>query len=234
MPTSRVSGNQIEETTNVTINALDFAGNSGELKMPVGTENERPASSAIGMIRFNTTEDKAEQYVINAPGNVPGWVKVKGGGSGGGLGEFGLIKGNARTIDEDIDIPANTESPIFSFDGCFTVGPSVTISSGYTVTVGLGVDYTIVGGENTMFAVDAGGVASKVGPGWLNIGSDDGLGELNLIRGNPKTIDQTLIIPFNPSANEYAFEKSVTVGPSVTITSGNTITVTEGVTYEIL
>ena len=96
------------------------------------------------------------------------------------------------------------------------------------------MDYTIIGGANTMFAVDAGGVASKVGPSWLNIGSDDGLGEFCLIRGNPKSIEQSLIIPFNAAANEFAFEKSVTVGPFVTITSGNTVTVSEGVTYEIL
>ena len=234
MPTSRVSGNQIENTTNATLNALDFAGNSGELKLPTGTEAQRPASSAIGMMRFSTTEDKVEQYVISGPGNAPGWVKVKGGGSSGGLGAYGLIKGNPRTIDENISIPANTESPVFSFDGCFTVGPTITISSGYTVTVGLGVDYTIVGGEDTMFAVDAGGAASKVGPGWMNIGSDDGLGELNLIRGNPRSIDQTLVIPFDPSADDFAFEQSVTVGPNVTISSGNTLTVTSGVTYEVL
>ncbi len=234
MPTSRVSGNQIENTTNVTLNHLDFAGNSGELNIPSGTEAQRPASGAIGMIRFNTDEDKAEQFVINGPDNLPGWRKVKGGGSGGGLGEFGLIKGNSKTIDENITIPAVTEDPIYAFDNAFTVGPSVTISSGYTVTVGLGVDYTIIGGANTMFAVDAGGVASKVGPSWLNIGSDDGLGEFCLIRGNPKSIEQSLIIPFNAAANEFAFEKSVTVGPFVTITSGNTVTVSEGVTYEIL
>ena len=235
MPTSRVSGNQIENTTSVTINALDFAGNSGELKMPTGTELQRPASPAIGMIRFNTTEDKAEQYVINGPGNIPGWVKVKGGGAGGGLGEFSIIKGNSRTIDEDLIIPAVTEDPVFAFEQAFTVGPVVTISSGYSVTVGEGVAYSIVGDNPaTWTAMDSGGVASKVGPGWTNIGSDDGLGDLNLIRGNPKSIDQTLIIPFNAAANEFAFEESVTVGPSITISSGNTVTVSVGVTYEIL
>ena len=91
MPTSRVSGNQIENTTNVTINALDFAGNSGELNLPKGTEAQRPASGAIGMMRFSTTEDRVEQYVINGAENQPGWIKVKGGGSSCGLGVYGLI-----------------------------------------------------------------------------------------------------------------------------------------------
>ena len=83
--------------------------------------------------------------------------------------------------------------------------------------------------------MDSGGFASKVGPGWTIIGSDDGLGEFNLIRGNSRTIDQNLIIPFSTADQEgYAFEESVSVGPSITISSGFTVTVTEGVTYEII
>ena len=234
MPTSRVSGNQIENTTNATINALDFAGNSGELKIPVGTEAQRPASGAIGMIRFNTTEDRVEQYVINGQNNQPGWVKVKGGGSASGLGVYGLIKGNSRSIEEDISIPAITESPVYAFDNAFTVGPVITITSGNTVTVGLGVDWTIVETGEEPNTIDSGGFASKVGPGWTNIGSDDGLGEFNLIRGNSKTIDQNLVIPYNPAGGDYAFQESCTVGPTVTISSGYTVTVTSGVTYEIL
>ena len=234
MPTSRVSGNQIENTTNVTINALDFAGNSGELKVPVGTEAQRPASGAIGMMRFNTTEDRVEQYVINGPGNSPGWVKVKGGGSSSGLGVYGLIKGNSRSIEESISIPAITESPVYAFDNAFTVGPVITITSGNTVTVGEGVDWTIVETGEEENTIDSGGFASKVGPGWTNIGSDDGLGEFNLIRGNSKTIDQNLVIPYNPAGGDYAFQESCTVGPSVTISSGFTVTVSSGVTYEIL
>ena len=236
MPTSRISGNQIEETTNATLKGLDFAVQEGELKLPTGTENERPASGAIGMLRFNTTEDKVEQYMINGPDNLPGWKKVKGGGSASGLGEFGLIKGNGRTIEEDLIIPAITTDPPFAFEQAFTVGPTCTIASGYTLTVGEGVAYTVVGDNpDTWTAMDSGGFASKVGPGWTIIGSDDGLGEFNLIRGNSRTIDQNLIIPFSTADQEgYAFEESVSVGPSITISSGFTVTVTEGVTYEII
>ena len=232
MPTSRVSGNQIENTTNLNITGLDFAGNSGKLKLPTGTEAQRPASGAIGMIRFNTTEDRAEQYVINGPDNVPGWAKVKGGGGATGLGVYGLIKGNSRSIDENIDIPAISES--YAFDNAFTVGPVITISSGYTVTVGEGVDWTIVETGFEPNTLGSGGFAGKIGPSWANIGSDDGIGEFNLIRGNSRTIDQNLVIPFNPSTNDYAFEESFSVGPTITITSGNTVTVSSGVTYEIL
>ena len=236
MPTSRISGNQIEETTNATLKGLDFAVDTAILKLPTGTENERPASGAIGMLRFNTTEDKVEQYLINGPDNLPGWKKVKGGGSASGLGEFGLIKGNGRTIEEDLIIPAITTDPPFAFEQAFTVGPTCTIASGYTLTVSPGVAYTVVGDNpDTWTAMDSGGFASKVGPGWTIIGSDDGLGEFNLIRGNSRTIDQNLIIPFSTADQEgYAFEKSVSVGPVITISSGFTVTVTEGVTYEII
>ena len=236
MPTSRISGNQIEETTNATLKALDFAVDTAILKLPTGTENERPASGAIGMLRFNTTEDKVEQFMVNGPDNLPGWKKVKGGGSASGLGEFGLIKGNGRTIEEDITIPAVTEDPVYAFEYAFTVGPACTIASGYEVTVGQGVSYVIVGDNpDTWVVMDGGYYGSKVGPGWTIIGSDDGLGEVNLIRGNSRTIDENLTIPFTTLDQEgYAFEQSCSVGPSITISSGFTVTVTEGVTYEIL
>ena len=235
MPTSRISGNQIETTTNATLDALDFAGQSGELKLPTGTENERPASGAIGMLRFNTTEDKVEQFMVNGPDNLPGWKKVKGGGAASGLGEFGLIKGNARSIEEDIIIPAVNLDPVYAFEYAFTVGPVVTIASGYTLTVGEGVSYVVVGDNpDTWVVMDGGYYGSRVGPGWTIIGSDDGLGEVNLIRGNSKTIDQNLVIPYNPAGGDYAFQESCTVGPTVTISSGYTVTVTSGVTYEIL
>ena len=75
----------------------------------------------------------------------------------------------------------------------------------------------------------------KLDPGWTIIGSDDGLGEVNLIRGNSRSIDENITIPFSTADQEgYAFEKSCSVGPSITISSGFTVTVTEGVTYEIL
>jgi len=236
MPTSRISGNQIEETTNATISGLDFAGFSGEMKLPTGTEAQRPASGAIGMLRFNTTEDKVEQFMVNGPDNLPGWKNVKGGGSASGLGEFGIIKGNGRTIEEDISIPAVTVDPVYSFEYAFTVGPVCTIASGYTLTVGQGVSYVVVGDNpDTWIVMDGGYFGSKVGPGWTIIGSDDGLGEVNLIRGNSKTIDQNLIIPFTTADQEgYAFENSCSVGPVITISSGYTVTVTEGVTYEII
>ncbi len=233
MSTSRVSGNQIENTTTVTIDGLSFAGQNGALKLPTGNgTTQRPSNPAIGFLRFNTDEDRVEQYVNSAQNSQPGWVKVKGGGSAVGLGEYGLIKGNSRSIDENIIIPATSET--FAFDNAFTVGPIITISSGNTVTVSEGVDWTIVETGREKNTLGSGGFAGKLGPSWANIGSDDGLGEFNLIRGNSRTIDQNIVIPFNPSGADYAFEESFSVGPTITITSGNTVTVSSGVIYEVI
>jgi len=235
MPTSRISGNQIENTTSATITGLSFNGQSGALKLPVGNgTTQRPQNPVVGLIRFNTDEDRLEQYVNVATNSQPGWVKVKGGGASSGLGSYGLIKGNARTIDNNIAIPANTESPLFSFDNAFTVGPVITVASGTTVTVGEGVDWTIVDTGLEKNTLDTGGLASKIGPQWTNIGSSDGLGEYNLIRGNSRSIDQNLTISFNPSIGDYAFENAFSVGPIITVSSGYTLTIANGVTYEIL
>ena len=185
MPTSRISGNQIENTTSATITGLSFNGQSGALKLPTGNgTTQRPQNPVVGLIRFNTDEDRLEQYVNVATNSQPGWVKVKGGGASSGLGSYGLIKGNARTIVET------------------------------------GLE------KNTL---DTGGLASKIGPQWTNIGSSDGLGEYNIIRGNSRSIDQNLTISFNPSIGDYAFENAFSVGPIITVSSGYTLTIANGI-----
>jgi len=233
MPTSKVSGNQIDTATEVTVTGLEFAGETSELKLPAGTQAQRPAG-AIGLLRFNTTEDRIEQYVNTAAAGQPGWVKVKAGGSVGGLGEYGIIKGNARSIDNNIVIPSVSESPQFNFENCFSVGPVITVDSGYSVTVGEGCEWTIVETGLEPSTLDTGGTASILGPNWPNIGSADGLGEYNLIRGNARSIDHNITINYNPSQGDYEFESSFTVGSEITIETGNTVTVTDGVVYELI
>ena len=234
MPTSRISGNQIEDTTEVTISGLTFAGNSGSLTLPKGTEGQRPDSPAIGMLRFNTTEDSVEQYVNVESNNQPGWKRVKGGGSAGGLGEYSLILGNARSIDEDIEIPTNADSA-YGYEYCFTVGPEITINSSRTVTVPIGSTWTIVETGLEPNTIDAGsGASSIIGPQWTNIGSGDGLGSYQLIRGNPRTISQNLSITVDPGSGNYAFERAYSVGPEISIASGNTVTVGAGTSWEII
>lgn len=234
MPTSRASGNQIEETTNALLSQLTFATQNSVLKLPVGTELQRPANPAVGMLRYNTTLDRAEQYQNVATNNQPGWKEIKGGGGGAGLGEYQLIRGNARTIEEDLIIPDNT-AVNYGFEYAFTVGPEITIASPYTLTVPEGTTYTIVDTGDEPNTLDIGtGAGSIIGPQWTNIGSGDGLGTYQLIRGNPRTISENITIPFDASSNNYAFEDSYSVGPEITIASGFTITVSDGVTYQIL
>lgn len=235
MATTRLSGNQIEDTTNAILASLSFATQDSVLKLPVGddTPQQRPANPAIGMLRFNTVEDRVEQYQNNAQNSQPGWKKVRGGGGGAGLGELQLIRGNARTIDEDIEIPSNVDSA-FGFQNSFTVGPEISISSGNTVTVPDGVIWTIVETGLEPNTLDTGGYGSIIGPQWTNIGSGDGLGTYQLIRGNARTISENITISFDPATANYAFESAYSVGPIITIDNGFTVTVEEGVTYEIL
>ena len=234
MPTSRASGNQIEDTTNALLSQLTFATQNSVLKFPIGTESQRPSNPAVGMLRFNTTNDRPEQYMSVASNNQPGWKEIKGGGGGAGLGDFQLIRGNARTIEEDLIIPSNSETN-YGFEYAFTIGPEITISSPYTLTIPDGTTYTIVDTGDEPNTLDIGsGAGSIIGPQWTNIGSGDGLGTYQLIRGNPRTISENITIPFDASTNNYAFEESYSVGPNITISSGYTITVSEGVTYQIL
>tara|TARA_B100002019_G_scaffold3971_1_gene3296 strand:- start:7117 stop:7824 length:708 start_codon:yes stop_codon:yes gene_type:complete len=234
MPTSRISGNQIENTLEIVLTGLQFEEQDSELIIPKGTEGQRPETPAVGMIRFNTTEDKMEQYVNVARNSQPGWINVKGGGSGGGLGEYSIIKGNARTINESIEIPSNSESA-YGFENCFTVGPEITIASGFSVTVGDGAKWTIVEDGTEPGTLDTSGpLGSKIGPQWTSIGSSDGLGDYQLIRGNPRTISNNLTVPYNPSNAEYEFEDSYSIGPIITIASGVTLTITSGASYEII
>jgi len=195
MPTSRASGNQIEETTNALLSQLTFATQNSVLKFPIGTESQRPANPAVGMLRFNTTNDRPEQYMNVASNNQPGWKEIKGGGGGAGLGDYQLIRGNARTIEEDLIIPSNSEVN-YGFEYAFTIGPEITISSPYTLTIPDGTTYTIVDTGDEPNTLDIGsGAGSIIGPQWTNIGSGDGLGTYQLIRGNPRTISENLTIP---------------------------------------
>ena len=234
MATTRISDNQIDEATSAIVSSLKFLSQDSVLKIPVGdnTPEQRPASPDLGMLRFNTVEDRVEQYISRAQNSQPGWVKVRGGGNAG-LGEYQLIRGNARTFEEDIIIPSNVDA-FYGFEYSFTVGPNITIASGWSVTVSEGTTWTIVETGFEPNTLDTGGLGSLIGPQWTNVGSADGLGEYQLIRGNPRTIEESLTIPYDPSTSNFAFEKSYTVGPEITIASGFTVTVEEGVSWRII
>ena len=235
MALTRLSGNQIEDTTNAILASLTFASQDSILKIPVGddTAQQRPTNPALGMLRFNTVEDRVEQYVSRAKNSQPGWINVRGGGGGAGLGEYQLIRGNARSIEAVIEIPSNVDSA-YGFENSFTVGPNITIASGNTVTVNEGVTWTIVETGLEPNTLDTAGLGSIIGPQWTNIGSNDGLGEYQLIRGNPRTIEENITVPYNPATNMFAYESAYIIGPEITIASTFAVTVEDGVVLQIL
>ena len=59
MATTRISDNQIDEATAATITTLNFLNTNSEFKIPVGDTATRPGTPAIGMMRFNSENDKA-------------------------------------------------------------------------------------------------------------------------------------------------------------------------------
>ena len=69
MATTRISDNQIDEATAATITTLNFLNTNSEFKIPVGDTATRPATPALGMMRFNSENDKAEIYVADFDGD---------------------------------------------------------------------------------------------------------------------------------------------------------------------
>ena len=135
MATTRISDNQIDEATSAIVTTLSFLNTDSVFRIPVGDENNRPDTPEIGMLRFNTTNDKAEVYVADFDGDGnAGWINLgAGGGAANVLGDSSNIRGNPKTIAEDIEIPDPATDP--TYENSFTIGPSLTIASGFTVTV---------------------------------------------------------------------------------------------------
>ena len=144
MATTRISDNQIAEATAATITTLNFLNTNSEFKIPVGNTATRPGTPAVGMMRFNSENDKAEVYVADSDGDGnPGWINL-GAGAGGSasvLGDNNNIKGNPKTIAENIEIPNPATDK--SYENAFSLGPTITIATGYAVTVPVGVDWRI-------------------------------------------------------------------------------------------
>tara|TARA_Y100001968_G_scaffold52491_1_gene43440 strand:+ start:199 stop:639 length:441 start_codon:yes stop_codon:yes gene_type:complete len=144
MATTRISDNQIAEATAATITTLNFLHTTSEFKIPVGDTATRPATPAVGMMRFNTENDKAEIYVADFDGDGnPGWINL-GAGAGGAasvLGDFNNIRGNPKTIAEDIEIPDPSTDK--TYENSFSLGPTLTIANGFSVTVPSGVSWVI-------------------------------------------------------------------------------------------
>ena len=107
---------------------LDVGG-TGAIKVPVGTEAQRP-TAATGQLRFNSDVSKFEGYDGTAWGTV-------GGGGGFFKGENGSV-GDATTGPGDIfrinEQTLNTSTTIDSDENASCTGP-LTVACGVTLTV---------------------------------------------------------------------------------------------------
>jgi hypothetical protein len=97
---------------------------TGALKLPVGTEAQRPGTPATGQLRFNDDSDEFEGY------NGTAW-----GGIGGGASAGGAIYVNNTTADTSYTIEAGSNG--------FSVGP-ITVDTGVTITVSSGQRWLVL------------------------------------------------------------------------------------------
>lgn len=104
---------------------------TGRIRIPVGTDAQRPASPAKGDLRFSDTSGSFEGY------NGIEWGAIGGGGGGGavGGGSDKAFYENDQVITSSYTISANKNA--------MSAG-TVTINNGVTVTIPNGSTWTIV------------------------------------------------------------------------------------------
>lgn len=137
MAISRISGNQISTSTEAIISTLSFLNQTSVLRIPSGTQANRPTGVSVGTIRFNTDVDAAEIYKADDGTGSAGWSPISGGGPS--LGSDSVIRTNPNTISENITVGPSAGS---EFANGMSAGP-MTIGSGYTVTVESGGAWSV-------------------------------------------------------------------------------------------
>ena len=100
---------------------------TGSFQVSQGTTAQRPAGTANGRLRYNSTEAAFEGYT------AAGWGEIGGGGPS--LGTDSIIRTNAQVINENITIPSSTNAS--------TIG-DITVNAGKTVTVTSGSTWVII------------------------------------------------------------------------------------------
>ena len=55
-----------------------------------------------------------------------------------------MIRGNARTISENITVPYDPSNGDYAYEFAYSVGPQMTIANGYSLTLSDGVIYQIL------------------------------------------------------------------------------------------
>ena len=140
MAITKISGNQIADSTAAIITTLSFLNQTSVFRLPTGTQANRPTGVSVGTLRFNTDIDAAEIYKADNGTGSAGWAPISGGGPS--LGQDSVVRTNANTISENL-----TVGPTANGDDKFTNGMSagpIEIANGYTVTVESGASWSIV------------------------------------------------------------------------------------------
>ena len=138
MAITKISGNQISQSTSAIITTLRFFSTNSVFRLPAGTTGNRPTGISVGTMRFNTSLDSAEIYKADDGTGSAGWSPVAGGGPS--LGTDSIIRTNPTTISENITVGPTAGN---EFANGMSAGP-ITIGNGYTVTVESGGSWSVV------------------------------------------------------------------------------------------
>ena len=112
--------------TDLTVTGIGEFTSTGAVKVPVGTEAQRPTPAA-GQLRFNNDTTQFEGY------NGTAWGSIGGGATGGGNDD--VFVQNGQVVTTDYTIPADKNA--------MTTGP-IEINAGVTVTVSTGSRWVVL------------------------------------------------------------------------------------------
>lgn len=143
MAITRVSDNQIADTTNAIITTLSFLNETSVFRLPSGSTGNQPSPVSPGTLRFNTDNDNAEIYVSDTGQGSPGWTEVAGGGPS--IGNDSIIRCNDATLTESVTV-GPTANGGTEYSNSFSMGP-ITIASGVTVDIESGYEWNILSGR---------------------------------------------------------------------------------------
>ena len=138
MAITKISGNQISQSTSAIITTLSFFSTNSVFRLPAGTTGNRPTGISVGTMRFNTSLDSAEIYKADDGTGSAGWSPVAGGGPS--LGTDSIIRTNPTTISENITVGPTAGN---EFANGMSAGP-ITVANGFTVTVESGGSWSVV------------------------------------------------------------------------------------------
>ena len=146
MAIKRISDNQIADTTNAILTTLSFLNQNSVLRVPAGTQANRPTGVSVGTIRFNTDTDSAEIYKADDGTGNAGWTEVAGGGPS--VGNDAIIRTNGVNLTEDA-----TVGPTANGDEKFTHGfhhGDLTVANTKTLTIESGASLTLIDDEKPL------------------------------------------------------------------------------------